>query len=91
MRTPHVVFDPRAMDVTINDDELRVDLVDGRTIIVPIVWFPRLARAQQAERDNWELLGDGNGIHWPELDEDISVPRLLLGNEAEENRLRLLA
>lgn len=91
MRTPHVVLDPRAMDVAVNDDELRVDLVDGRTIIVPIVWFPRLARAQQAERDKWELLGDGNGIHWPDLEEDISVPGLLLGSEADEERLRLLA
>lgn len=91
MRTPHVVLDPRAMDVTVNDDELRVDLVDGRTIIVPIVWFPRLAHARQAERDKWELLGDGNGIHWPDLEEDISVPGLLLGREADEERLRLLA
>lgn len=91
MHTPRVVLDPRAMDAKVNDDELRVDLVDGRTIIVPIVWFPRLARARQAERDKWELVGDGVGIRWPELDEDISVPGLLLGGKADEERLRLLA
>ena len=91
MSATQVVLDPRAMAVTVNDDELRVDLIDGRVIIVPIVWFPRLARAQRVERDNWRLVGDGNGIHWPELDEDISVPSLLLGNAADEDRLRSLA
>lgn len=91
MRIPHVALDPRAVDVTVTDDELRVDLVDGRTIIVPIVWFPRLARAQHAQRDNWTLIGDGDGVHWPEIDEDISVAGLLLGNKADEDRLHSLA
>jgi hypothetical protein len=56
-----------------------VSLVDGRKISIPLVWFPRLANATKAQLDNYELLGDGEGIHWPELDEDLSVAGLLNG------------
>jgi hypothetical protein len=77
---------PRAKDVRVTDDELIVDLVDGRTLIVPIAWFPRLLHATRSQRENWELLGDGEGIHWPEIDEDLSVAGLLLGTPSQEAR-----
>ena len=64
---------PRAMAVVCSDDELRVSLTDGRWLSVPIAWFPRLAHASPAERADYELLGDGQGIHWPRVDEDISI------------------
>ena len=56
-----------------------VSLVDGRTVSVPLVWFPRLAAATSEQRKNYELLGDGEGIHWPDIDEDLSVDGLLKG------------
>lgn len=68
-----------ARDVKITDDELLVELTDGRKISAPLVWFPRLLSASPASRGHWELLGDGEGIHWPEADEDISVGNLLAG------------
>jgi hypothetical protein len=64
----------------VSDDELTVGLADGRVITVPLVWFPRLLNASAAARGRWELLGDGEGIHWPEVDEDLSVEGLLAGN-----------
>ncbi len=73
--------EPRALarDVEVTDDELRVGLADGRRLIVPLAWFPRLVAASPAERTNWQLLGDGEGIHWPAADEDLSVAGLLAG------------
>ena len=71
--------EPRAMAVVCSDDELRVSLTDGRGLSVPIAWFPRLAHASPAERSNYELLGEGQGIHWPDVDEDISVLGLIAG------------
>ena len=68
-----------AVDVKIDDVALRLDLIDGRTLSVPIVWFPRLSYATADERAHFELLGDGESIHWPDLDEDIEVAHLLLG------------
>ena len=79
---------PLAHDVMFSESELVVRLVDGRVIQVPIIWFPRLAKADRAQLENWELLGDGDGIHWPELDEDLSVKGLLLGNRGEQNMIR---
>ena len=73
-----------AKDVTFTDDALVVALADGRTISVPLDWYPRLQRATAAQRSNWELIGDGYGIHWPDVDEDISVRGLLLGNRSPE-------
>ena len=64
------------------DDELTVGLADGRIITVPLVWFPRLLCADAAARSKWELLGDGEGIRWPDADEDLSVEGLLAGNRA---------
>jgi hypothetical protein len=73
-----------AQSVNVSDDALAADLEDGRTIIVPLPWFPRLARGTQTERANWRLIGRGEGIHWPELDEDISVASLLAGRRSGE-------
>lgn len=77
---------PRAMAVECSDDELRVSLTDGRTLSVPVAWFPRLAHASPAQRADYELLGDGQGIHWPAVDEDISVMGLLAGQRSVESK-----
>jgi hypothetical protein len=76
----------RAQNVVVTDDALTVDLTDGRTITVPLAWYPRLAHARGEERNNWRLIGDREGIHWPELDEDISVENLLLGKPSGESQ-----
>lgn len=75
---------PRAMAVVCSDDEMRVSLTDGRWLSVPLAWFPRLAHASAMERTNYELLGDGQGIHWPGLDEDVSVVGLVAGQASIE-------
>lgn len=74
--------DPRIQHVEVNEDALIVDLADGRRLEVPLTWFPRLLHATEEQRSNWELLGGGEGIHWPELDEDLSVAGLLRGTPA---------
>jgi len=76
---------PRVVSVTVTDDTLSVDLDDGRTIAVPIGWYPRLARGTPAERANFQISGAGYGIHWPELDEDVGVQGLLLGKKSTES------
>lgn len=76
---------PKVMDVTVTDDALSVDLSDGRTISVPLLWFPRLAYGTAQERANFEIAGAGYGVHWPELDEDIGVEGLLLGKQSLES------
>jgi hypothetical protein len=78
-----------AQQVTVTDDALIVDLVDGRTVSVPVSWYPRLAHGTPAERSNWRLLGRGEGIHWPDLDEDISVAGLLAGRPSGETQSSL--
>jgi hypothetical protein len=70
---------PRAQEIGVTEDELIVSLVDGRRISVPLAWFPRLLHATPAQRANWQLLGDGEGIHWPDVDEDLSVTGILRG------------
>ena len=75
-----------ATAVRVSDDTLAVDLADGRTISVPLEWFPRLAHATAAERDRWEIGSDGDGIRWPDLDEDISVEGLLAGRASGESQ-----
>jgi len=82
MPSPAVERSARARRVRVDDEVLVVELTDGRTISVPIDWFPRLARASPAVRNAWVLLGDGEGIHWPGADEDLSVEGLLAGHEA---------
>jgi len=71
--------------VSVTDDTLAADLEDGRTIAVPIGWYPRLAYATDAERANFELSGAGYGIHWPDLDEDVGVEGMLLGKRSAES------
>jgi hypothetical protein len=73
-----------AQSVTVTEDALVVDLVDGRTVSVPLPWYPRLAHGTPTERANWRLIGRGEGIHWPDLDEDISVAGLLAGRPSGE-------
>src|SRR5579862_5858104 len=75
-----------AQSVTMGDDSLSVDLADGRTITAPLAWFPRLAHGTPSERLNWRLIGGGEGIHWPDLDEDISVESLLAGRRSGETQ-----
>ena len=79
----------KAQNVKITTDEMEVELVDGRTIVVPLVWYPRLLNATVRERDNWRLIGDGEGIHWADLDEDIRVEHLLAGIPSGESQTSL--
>ena len=77
---------PDAESVAITEDTLSVDLSDGRTISVPLAWFPRLLQATPEERVNWRLIGKGHGIHWEDIDEDISVEGLLAGRPSGESQ-----
>lgn len=80
---------PNVESVTVTKDTLSVDLSDGRTISVPMSWFPRLVHATLAERSNWRLIGKGHGVHWPDIDEDISVGGLLAGRASGESQASL--
>jgi hypothetical protein len=80
---------PDAIDVSISEDALSVELSDGRTIVVPLDWYPRLTHATDAERANWRLIGKGQGIHWGDLDEDLSVEGLLVGRPSGESQSSL--
>ena len=73
---------PLARDVAVSADELTVSLVDGRRISVPLAWYPRLLHASADELARWEILGNGEGIRWPDIDEDLSVAGILLGTRA---------
>jgi hypothetical protein len=77
--------DIRVRDVSVSDDELTVALMDGRTLSVPLAWYPRLANATPAQRARWQLAGAGYGIHWPDIDEDLSAEALLRGIPAPAN------
>lgn len=81
--------DPIAVSVTIDDERLTVALADGRSISVPTEWYPRLAHATPPERDNYELLGQGSAIGWPDLDEHLSVESLLAGRSSRESQQSL--
>src|SRR3954454_23781152 len=76
----------KALAVTVTEDALTVDLADGRTISAPLAWYPRLLNGASGERANWRLIGTGEGIHWPDLDEDISVENLVLGRPSGESQ-----
>ena len=82
MSSSVVEANPRAQEVSVTEDELTVSLVDGRRVSVPLAWYPRLLHASSAQRSNWQLLGDGEGIHWPDVDEDLSVAGILRGTPA---------
>jgi hypothetical protein len=75
-----------ATRVEVNEDTLSVELADGRTIAAPLAWYPRLAHATAEERGSWKLIGGGRGIHWPAIDEDISVSNLLAGQPSTESQ-----
>ena len=77
----------RAQSITVIGDRLTVDLSDGGAISVPLAWYPRLLHGSSAERNNWRLIGNSEGIHWPDLDEDISVENLLLGKRSGESQV----
>jgi hypothetical protein len=76
----------KAEHVVVTDEALIVDLTDGRTISVPLAWYPRLLYGKPEERNKWRLISQGEGIHWPDLDEDISVEGLQLGRAAGESQ-----
>jgi len=78
-----------AKNVQVTDEALIVDLSDGRTVSVPLAWFPRLLHGTTEERNNWRLIGNGEGIHWHDLDEDISVENLILGKPSVESQKSL--
>jgi hypothetical protein len=89
MSTLVLETDPVATAVTVTEEELAVDLADGRRIIVPLAWYPRLLHATTSERRNWRLLGDGYAIEWPDLDEHIGIEGLLAGRMSGESRQSL--
>lgn len=76
----------KIQDVSVGEDSLTVDLADGRTISLPLGWYPRLLHATPEERDNWRLVGEGEGVHWPALDEDISAENIVLGKPSGESQ-----
>jgi len=78
--------DVKANNVVITDDRLSVELNDGRSISAPLAWYPRLLHGTPEERNNWRLIGNAEGVHWPDLDEDISIENLLLGKPSGESQ-----
>jgi hypothetical protein len=80
---------PRTSAVVVTDDTLTVDLVDGRSVSVPLTWYPRLLHGSPEERRKWQLIARGEGIHWPDLDEDISVSSLIAGRPSQESAASL--
>ena len=80
---------PTALQVDVSDDTLTVELKDGRTVSVPVSWYPRLENATESERRSWELIGGGNGVHWEGVDEDISIEALLAGKPSNESQASL--
>jgi hypothetical protein len=84
MTTSTLASSPAAVAVEVSEEALTVSLSDGRVVHVPLSWYPRLSNALPRHRASWELLGGGHGIHWPELDEDISVENVLLGQPSGE-------
>ena len=87
MSTAANIVEPRVMSMAVTDDEVIAHLVDGRTISVPLVWSWRLAAATPEQRQHWEILGDGQGIRWPDIDEDISVQGMLHGTPAPRSAM----
>jgi hypothetical protein len=87
MTSSTITTDERIVDVEVTDDTLSVTLMDGRIISVPLVWYPRLLHATAAQRKNWQVAGGGYGIHWPDVDEDLSAAGLLRGAPAPRGKL----
>ena len=80
---------PNAVDVKISEKSLTLELSDGRILSIPLVWYPRLLHATSKERSNWRLIGKGEGIHWIDLDEDVSIENLLAGRHSGESQASL--
>lgn len=76
-------------EVTVTEETLTAALSDGRVISVPLAWFPRLVHARSEERSNWRLIGHGEGVHWPDLDEDLSTENIILGQPSGESQSSL--
>ncbi len=87
MTSSIIATDERVADVKVTEDTLSVALMDGRTISVPLVWYPRLLHALPEQRQNWQIAGGGYGIHWPDIDEDLSAEGLLRGAPAPRRKL----
>ncbi len=82
--TTAIRIEPRIMTVAVTQDEIIVQLVDGRTVSVPLAWSWRLSDATSKQRSHFEIIGDGEGVHWPDIDEDISAQGMLTGGPAKE-------
>ncbi len=91
MNTSDIKPGERVKDVHFTEDALIVDLIDGRTISVPLVWYPRLLHATAKQRNNWQVCGGGYGIHWPDIDEDLSTEGLLRGAPAPRGKMSNVA
>jgi len=91
MTTSEIKPGEQVKDVHFTEDSLSVDLMDGRTISVPLAWYPRLLHASPAQRQNWQVCGGGFGIHWPDIDEDLSTEGLLRGAPAPRNTMSHVA
>ncbi|MEC9483758.1 MAG: DUF2442 domain-containing protein [Halomonas sp.] len=91
MRTLNLETDPMAVDVSFTADTFRVTLDDGRELSIPLAWFPRLLHGTPEQRNQWELIGRGEGLHWEALDEDISVAGLLAGRGDQTRRRQAVA
>ncbi len=85
MTTSEIRPGEKIKDVRCTEDVLQVDLLDGRSVIVPLAWYPRLLHATSAQRSNWRMSGGGFGIHWPDIDEDLSIEGLLRGAPAPKH------
>ena len=86
MNTLTIEHECNAQDVTFSEDSFNVLLDDGRSVTIPLAWFPRLGYATRQELENYELIGDGEGIHWPDLNEDISIEGLIAGRRSGESQ-----
>ena len=91
MSTSEIKPGERVKNVSFTEDALSVDLIDGRTIIVPLAWYPRLLHATPEQRNNWEICGGGYGVHWPDIDEDLSTEGLLRGAPAPRGKISEVA
>ena len=91
MSTSEIKPGERVKNVSFTEDALSVDLIDGRTIIVPLAWYPRLLHATPEQRNNWEICGGGYGVHWPDIDKDLSTEGLLRGAPAPRGKISEVA
>ena len=91
MNTVVNFVEPRIKNIKVTEDEIIAHLVDGRTISVPLAWSWRLSEATPVQRSNYEIIGDGQGIHWPDVDEDISVEGMLYGTPARRPKRKSIS